>query len=94
MSLAEGEEVAVGAVLLVGALGEGAIGIVCFVGGEDFLYLRREEGIVGFAIFFFVVGYLFFLVIVGGGELDNAGVVAAVVLGTIHEGWDDGRVGN
>lgn len=93
VALAEGEEVAVGAVVLVGALGEGAVGGgVVFVGGEDFVDLGCEEGGEGVGVLGLVVGDLLFLPVGGGGELDDAGVVVAVVLGAVHEGWDDGIV--
>lgn len=93
VALAEGEEVAVGAVVLVGALGEGAVGGgVVFVGGEDFVDLGCEEGGEGVGVLGLVVGDLLFLPVGGGGELDDAGVVVAVVLGAVHEGWDNGIV--
>lgn len=92
VALAEGEEVAVGAVLLVSTLGEDTMGITLFVWGEDFLDLLREKGIVGIAILCFVIGNLLFFVIFRGGELDNARVIASIIFGTIHQGWNDGIV--
>ena len=92
VALAEGEEVAVGAVVLVGTLGEDTMGITLFVGGEDFVDLGCEEGGEGVGVLGLVVGDLLFLPVGGGGELDDAGVVVAVVLGAVHEGWNNGIV--
>jgi len=84
MSLTEREEVAEGAMLLVSTLGEDTMGIALFVWGEDFLDLLREKGIVGIAILCFVIGNLFFLVVLRGGELDNARIIASIIFSTIH----------
>lgn len=85
VSLAEGEEVAVGAVVLVGALGEGAVGGgVVFVGGEDFVDLGCEEGGEGVGVLGLVVGDLLFLPVGGGGEFNNARIIASIIFSTIH----------
>ena len=43
MSATVGEEITEGAVLLIGALGEGALLRVLLIGGEDFLDFLGEE---------------------------------------------------
>ena len=84
MSLTEREKVAESTMLLVSTLGEDTMGIALFVWGEDFLDLLRKKGIVGIAILCFVIGNLFFFVVLRGGELDNARVIASIVFSAIH----------
>ena len=61
MAAAEGEEIAVLAVFLVGALGENALCGILLIGREDFCYLFGEQGVEGFCIFGFEVCDFFLL---------------------------------
>ena len=92
MSLTEREKVAESTMLLVSTLGEDTMGIVLFIWGENFSDFLRKKGIVGITILCFVIGNLFFLVVLRGGELDNARVIASIVFSAIHQGWNDGIV--
>ena len=67
-----GEEIAVGAVLFVGALGEGSLLGVLLIGGEDFFDFLRQEGIEGLAALLVVVADFFFLACGGISEFDDA----------------------
>ena len=72
MSLAEGEEVAVGTVLIVSTLAEGAVGGVFLVWGEYLCDLLGEQVVVELAVLCLVVGDLLFLASVCRSKFDDA----------------------
>ena len=89
VTAAVGKEVAMDAVLFVSALLKGTVLGVFLVGGEDFLDFLGEECIVYLAALFLVIHQLFLLV-----EFHDARVIVAIVLGAVHQSWNNGTVGN
>lgn len=85
----ESEEVAVGAVLFVGALGKSAVFGIFVVGGENLFDFLVDKCVECFCILRFEVFHRFFLGTLGRSELDDARIVLLIFFRAVHEGGDE-----
>lgn len=87
--MTESEEVAVGAVLFVGALGKNTVFGIFIVGGEHLFDFLVDECVEDFCVLSFEVFHRFFLGTFSRSELDDAGIVFLIFFRAVHEGGDE-----